>query len=162
MANCSCLGTTSTPSTPPCPPGSTKCIKACNYFVVDEVGPCGQVGNVDISENNSYPTLDPVVTETYEIVEFPTVFTSVTVDAQGIVSFVTADHSLIEYNKYYEIQYRVRVGELAARASVYVSISDPCAGKTCLGECDPCTGICTEPEPEIILNNTVTNEITIK
>ena len=121
MANCSCLGTPTVSTPPPCATG-TNCLKMSDIIVAckDGVGPCGAIGTLNVN-----------------------IFELVTI-TNSTISWTTKGVSTV--GKFGIIKLKACCGEFESLFCVIVCIKDlcKCAGCTASEECDPCTGDCED------------------
>lgn len=152
MANCSCLGTPTVSTPPPCATG-TNCLKMSDIIVAckDGVGPCGAIGTLNVI--TSADPLKPYCHNTTGCGDTPIKLSIIGWDV-NIFELVTITNSTISWTtkgvstvgKFGIIKLKACCGEFESLFCVIVCIKDlcKCAGCTASEECDPCTGDCED------------------
>lgn len=149
---CTCLGT-STPAVVSCPP-ATDCLILCDIVILaqDGVGPCGEAGLIDVSDDATYGhdfsicDSDPE----WSLVSIDGTLDSASVTLAGVLTWVTGDGD--SAGTYSTVTLRARCGEYSALMSVVIGTKDLCATITCSNceYCDPCTGECEDHEAKTV------------
>ncbi len=144
---CGCIpSVTSTTTVNPC--GDCLRVPGLILDCVDSVGPCGGVGQIDLSTFNNGDTFCGGAVE-YTLISFDdTAFvTSPTINlTTGVLDFITTSAAVP--NSYPVITYQVHcVDQIeAAQGSIQICIQDQCQNVVCpAGQaCDECDGICKD------------------
>jgi hypothetical protein len=144
--NCILSGVSIPPPAPACP----SCLRAGSAVVACEDSvPPGGAGIIDVSELGEVGTCaDPVL---YQIVGFDDSFSSVTINASGVISFTFTPEAIP--GTFPEIRFKIICPDtiFSSVGRVLVCVQNLCIFVVCPeGEfCNPETGVCEEIPPII-------------
>lgn len=140
-----------------------KCLLLSTLRVGCDKGPapCGDTIQIDLTEFNDV-TASPCEV-VYSIYSYDTeMFSEVTVTPEGIMTITSSDKFVKQEE--FCITYKVDspCSLLSDTADVFVCMKDECKNKNCEGNCDQCTGDCTDIDPEISISKFNNVEIGIR
>lgn len=158
--SCECIGQYNPPVQTPCPPEVDNCLKLCDIVLLgeDAVGPCGQTGNIDVSDDTQYGHDYSACTGsvTWSIVDFDsTLLVSANITSAGVLTWVTGPGSTA--GKYAAVTLKGCCDDLSDYMTVLIGIKDLCNCPECneCDNCDPCTGDCLDGEVEMQVGGSV-------
>jgi len=139
------------------------CLIVCNILTEKDIYPCNEVGELDITKYVKIPTCCKESDIKVEVKQH-------TENIKNVGMFYTNDKKfLIQYTSNYsfpspmnyknaELVYQVQCGILKVQAKIVIPFKQHNDNPNCTyGKkyYDPCTGNCTEPDPEIKANTLI-------
>lgn len=138
----------------PCPSGN--CLKLPNLTIdpLTSVLPCGGSFSIDIGQYADFSACDGTITWSIESYD-ATIFENMAITNLGVVTGSTTSAAQAHIDEWFDVVVQAACSGslLAVKRTIKIPIKNACLNVSCVPgfTCNPCTGVCVEGVPDLIL-----------